>query len=610
MSDNIFTPVGNTDEASALMGTSGRVWSPFSPFFNQRAAVKRDFAEERGRFKRIMRRNPLSEQEKLALVSGTDPKAIVPVTASLAVGGLIVNRAWEDAADYCEYLVRHYHSRIGGARAKADAARAKKGQGPKIISSSAITWAVAFSAIGQYCRALAEGREPTRPARTIADRKVGAVISMWDDVRKSCLAAEGNVKLPFAAYSEMPVVTCPGAGGVTKFSGLTGKTLGVAVPTGPDVRGCASFCYSLKAFGKPTCVARQLILTLGAAVDPVRHAQIVTEQMTKLAKGKKHVKILRLFVDGDFRSEASIIAWMDHCVKPLHALGVTVYGYSKSWEHLWNVHKEKGAAWWPTNYVMNVSSGSRFRNGTDLGTSAEISAKTWQERIRSIPVARGGFLAVDPIQRLLWKAMTKVHGEAVWQKYCDAVSRHVGHPGAAEKLLHAVKSMIGKANPALVTDYNNYVNTIHIIENKPSVLKRIASIAGEKALKPGPVVQASTWAFLSELVKGQEMPCPIACGSCPKTAIITHDKVVRAALQPELDALGAEMQKKHGISEKERRDWEEHVRGTDATTVSAGEAEARKNYRAQVAAQIEKGSPLMHWCGNKKMKQDIIIGLH
>jgi len=56
-----FLPAGNTDEASALMGTSGRVWSPFSPFFNQKAAVKRDYAEERGRFGRL-KRNPLSEQ--------------------------------------------------------------------------------------------------------------------------------------------------------------------------------------------------------------------------------------------------------------------------------------------------------------------------------------------------------------------------------------------------------------------------------------------------------------------------------------------------------------------------------------------------------------------
>ena len=567
----IFRPVGNTDEASSSLGASGRMWSPFSPFFNQHQAVRTDLHEERGRH----RVNPLTAKDKAALVS-TSP-AIVPVAANLALGGLIVNRDWAGAADYCDYLLRHYRAKSTevyaemAAKAKARAKGLKLKYRPKIRSESAVTWGVIFTSIGEYCRALAAGHEPIRPARTKSERNAGATVSLWTDVRRSSLAKEGNVKLPFAAYSEMPVVTCPGAGGVSKFAGLSGLALGAAVLSGSDVRGCASFCYSLKAFGKPSCVARQLVLTLGAAVDPVRHAGIVSEEMAKLAK--RGVRIMRLFVDGDFRDAASIESWMDHCVRPLGRLGVTVYGYSKSWEQLWEVHQRKGAGWWPSNYVLNISSGSRFHDSAG-----------WQARIRGLPISRGGFLAVDPLQRLLWKALTKARGEVVWQKYCNAVSRRAGVPRAAERLLNAVKHMVVKANPDLAAAYNDYINTIHEIENSPGVLARVAKIAGEKALKPGPVVQASTWAYLTELKAGREMPCPISCGTCPKTAIINHSKVVEAALLPELEKLAKE--------------------------ISSTEKASRTAYRAAITERAAKGSPFMHWCGNKKMNLDIIIGIH
>lgn len=588
---SIFRPVGNTDEASSSMGVSGRMWSPFSPFYDQRNAVRSDYAEERAR----LSRNPLTDDEKSALVNGTDPKTIVPVVATLAVGGLIVRRDWVGAADYCAYLVKHYKSRVGAMRERMGKTKA--------ASESAVTWGSAFGAIGEYCAALAQGGAPIRAARTKGEKKKGrSTVSLWDDVRRSCLAKEGNVKLPFAAYSEMPIVTCPGAGGVIKFSnmGLPDAAMGAAVPTGADVRGCASFCYSLKAFGKPSCVARQLVLTLGAAVDPVLHAQTVTSEMAKLAKKKnKPVKILRLFVDGDFRSEAAIVAWMDHCVRPLGALGVTVYGYSKSWEHLYNVHRANGAAWWPTNYVMNISSGSRF-----------ASDPTWQARIRELPVARGGFLAIDPIQRMLWKAMTKTHGEAVWQRYCNAVSRHAGNPRAAGKLLDAVKRMITKANPCLATTYNEYIKTIHAIENKKvggGILKRVAAISGEKALKPGPVVQASTWAFLSALKTENEIACPISCGTCPRTAILNHEEVVAVALEPEAAKLAADLSTAtHACHDSERQ----RAAPRSAAELAQVERKDREAYKAKVLGQAAKGSPIMHWCGNKKVHADIVIGLH
>jgi hypothetical protein len=604
---SIFRPVGNTDEASSSMGVSGRMWSPFSPFYNQRGAVRTDYAEERSR----LSHNPLTEAEQSALVNGTDPDTIVPVTASLAVGGLVVKRDWIGAAEYCAFLVKHYHARVGAQRVKYDAARARKAARAgesftaKAASESAVTWGSAFGAIGEYCLALAQGQPPVRVARTKGEKKKGrTTVSLWDDVKRSCLAKEGNVKLPFAAYSEMPIVTCPGAGGVTKFSdmGLPDAALGAAVPTGVDVRGCASFCYSLKAFGKPSCVARQLVLTLGAAVNPAFHAQVVTAEMVKLAKRKsKPVKILRLFVDGDFRSEESIVAWMDHCVRPLGALGVTVYGYSKSWEHLCNVHDAKGAAWWPTNYVMNISSGSRFAK------DAKMLA-----RIREVPVARGGFIAVDPLQRLLWKAMTKTHGEAVWQSYCDAVSRSAGNQKESDRLLAEVRGKIHAADPCLAKKYDDYVRTIHDIEDKKKgkgVLDRIAHLAGEKGLKPGPVVQGSTWAFLSALKTEGERACPISCGSCPRAAILNHAEVVSAALGPQAEALTAEIDApKHKCHEQEAAEPARPFRSE--AELSAKERKDRAAYKASLSVMASKGSPVMHMCGDKKNRHDIVIGLH
>ncbi len=343
MRRGLAQPVGNTSEASASMGGSGTLYSPFSPFYNPKLAQKIEMSSVR---RMQMRTNPpitdAEESAILAYQTDVKNKTVIPTYALLSVAGCIVNKEWTSAARLSRKLETF-------ARSK-DKATTK---------ASATTFGLVFSRIAQYCEAIAAGQSPMRAATSKEDLKRGTLISLWDDVFKSCLAEEGNVKLPFAAYSEMPVVTCPGAGGVAaKFAQLAGAGLGVAVPSaGVDVRGCASFCYSLKALRNPSVCYRLLVLTLGMAVDPVHHVQTVIDHMLKL-HAKRGVKILRLFVDGDFRDANAIEVWMEG-VRALGAKGILVYGYSKSWEEFITVDKRRGSSWWPTNYVLNISSGSR-----------------------------------------------------------------------------------------------------------------------------------------------------------------------------------------------------------------------------------------------------------
>jgi hypothetical protein len=89
---------------------------------------------------------------------------------------------------------------------------------------------------------------------------------------------EGNIKLPFFAFSALPEFTCPGAG------------------------DCLSWCYSFTGWRYPATWARQLQNTLLLKHKP--------EHISDAFGLLPHGVILRLYVDGDFDSERTVALWM------------------------------------------------------------------------------------------------------------------------------------------------------------------------------------------------------------------------------------------------------------------------------------------------------------
>jgi len=164
--------------------------------------------------------------------------------------------------------------------------------------------------------------------------------------------ARGNSKLPFYAFSALPFVTCLGMG------------------------ACAKFCYSLRAWRYPAAFFRQVqnLLLIKQAPETIAHA------FHKLPVAAT----LRLYVDGDIDSADTLGFWFNL----LRERGdIQAYGYSKSWHVFLKYHADNGAASFPTNYRLNLSSGSRY--GADVA-----------QRMQALPCVRGAFVAVpSPIKQ-------------------------------------------------------------------------------------------------------------------------------------------------------------------------------------------------------------------
>jgi hypothetical protein len=157
------------------------------------------------------------------------------------------------------------------------------------------------------------------------------------------IVTKGNTKLPFVAFSALPFVTCPGMG------------------------ECEHFCYSVRAWRYPVGFARQLQNTLLLRFRP----SVIRRAFLKV----RHGVTFRLYVDGDFDSLKTVRFWM---VLLEERQDVSAYGYSKSWRLLWQYGQRYA---WPSNYVLNLSSGGR-----DQGVTAED--------MMSLPITRGRFTAV------------------------------------------------------------------------------------------------------------------------------------------------------------------------------------------------------------------------
>ena len=187
--------------------------------------------------------------------------------------------------------------------------------------------------------------------------------------------ARGNSKLPFFAFSALPLVTCPGMG------------------------ACGRFCYSLRAWRYPAAFFRQLqnLLLLKQAPDTIANA------FAKLPVAAT----LRLYVDGDIDSGETLAFWFGL----LRERGdIQAYGYSKSWHVFLKHHADNGPASFPSNYRLNLSSGSRY--GDDIA-----------QRMKALPCVRGAFVAVpSPVKQL--------KDGSNWRQYAASVrasAKALGH---------------------------------------------------------------------------------------------------------------------------------------------------------------------------------------
>lgn len=209
-------------------------------------------------------------------------------------------------------------------------------------------------------RAAREGR-----ARILASNSSGLErpFGLEDDSLWGIIAAKGNVKLPYASYSALPVATCQGAGRCAAYEAedyQEQKTVykdrdGTPIPEGavitrsgkrPRIKG---YCYSLAAWRMASPFTRMFLSTLAHTAD--REFAIMAasggrdvlleqyDERVQLAlspRGREarfwpqYVKgeifaavrralvqgetaFCRLFVDGDIDHEDDIVEWMDVC---------------------------------------------------------------------------------------------------------------------------------------------------------------------------------------------------------------------------------------------------------------------------------------------------------
>jgi len=156
---------------------------------------------------------------------------------------------------------------------------------------------------------------------------------------------DGNSKLPFAAFSSLPGVTCPGAG------------------------ECLQWCYSFKAWRYPAAFARMA----QNAWLLIHNPQTITQAFHALPKDIT----LRLYVDGDFASGSDVSYWMERLrARP----DIQAYGYSKSFKEILTYYREW--PYFPKNYILNLSGG----HAHDIDTV---------EKMKTLPITRGTFDAVS-----------------------------------------------------------------------------------------------------------------------------------------------------------------------------------------------------------------------
>jgi hypothetical protein len=195
-----------------------------------------------------------------------------------------------------------------------------------------------------------------------------ALARYYDRGERPAVFAEGNGKLPFYAFSSLPGIDCPQAGACLYRDGKESSGL------------MTGFCYSFKCWRYPDAFMRQLVNSLRLRTESGR-AEIVMAWFA-LPQGRDSASLCRR----GFRLAGNSVVLDALCVaRP----DLQVYGYSKSWQLLLSYDQATGGRW-PSNYLLNLSSGGS-------GTEEE------KEAVSRLPIARGEFIAI---------ATLKDHGKA------------------------------------------------------------------------------------------------------------------------------------------------------------------------------------------------------
>ena len=172
---------------------------------------------------------------------------------------------------------------------------------------------------------------------------------LTDNPEFSIFGLSGNSKLPFISFSTLPGVTCPGAG------------------------KCLEFCYSFRAWRYPAAFARMAQNAYFMRFN--RYA--ISREFDHIVAKRPEGFDFRLYVDGDFASVGDLHFWMTHIkAAPM----VRAYGYSKSFAIL--LGYDAAGHKWPTNYMLNLSSG---HNATPMMLNY----------VKALPIVRGEFIAVS-----------------------------------------------------------------------------------------------------------------------------------------------------------------------------------------------------------------------
>lgn len=257
--------------------------------------------------------------------------------------------------------------------------------------------------------------------------------------------AQGNSKLPYWAFSTLPGVTCPGAGICLRQKNEK---------TGKMKRG---FCYSFRGWRYPATFFRQLNLTMLLRLEDPWH---IREALDQIAKTKPPV-ILRLYVDGDIDSMRTLRFWMTTLKKyPM----IQAYGYSKSWDLFLKYDKEYGD--WPSNYALNLSSGSRFDRIPSM-----------IEAMKKLPITRGEFKAVQ-----IYKIPKMVKG--------------------------------GKSRMAKIPQ--NIINEAYLTPSQKTIFKKgkIPTNLSEMAFRRNPVYTEAVRKAAIDAGYSRPFVCPGKCGNC------------------------------------------------------------------------------------------------
>jgi len=196
---------------------------------------------------------------------------------------------------------------------------------------------------------------------------------------------KGNVILPFVTFSTLPAFTCPGAG------------------------ECLKFCYSYTAWRYPGGFLRQLQNTLLLETD--KGKECIANTFLAMRVSRKTGKIIvRLYVDGDFDSVSTFTYWMQ--LLDLRETDCEAYGYSKSWCEIL-----QGMAFLefvPTNYVLNVSSGSLHND-------------TLRDDVLALPITRQVFDVVSIDTKGIAKGFARYDNPTYHSRARDAYFKETGN---------------------------------------------------------------------------------------------------------------------------------------------------------------------------------------